>query len=190
MKLIETLSTHIDISEDIQVFLEQHLTTRTYRKGTVLLDVGQVCNCIYFVESGLLRAFFLSDKGEDTTTLLAESGDFIYSPESYLTQIPSTETIELLERSEVVAIPLHVLNQLYDSYPAAERIGRLMTEKHVLMFNRRINAMRSTAASARISKFMADYPSIYQRTPGYHVASYLGIARETLSRFLSGKCKP
>ncbi len=189
MKLIETLGVHTPISKEIEVFLKQNLTIRKYQKGTVLLDVGQVCGHIYFVESGLARAYLASDKGEDITTLLAESGDFIYSPESFLTQMPSLETIELLGQSEIVAIPLHILTQLYDNYPAADRIGRLVTEKYILMYNKRVNVMRSTLASVRISQFMAQYPTIFEQTPNHHIASYLGIARETLSRYMSGKHK-
>jgi CRP/FNR family transcriptional regulator, anaerobic regulatory protein len=187
MKLIETLSGHIGISEEIRTFLKQHLTTHTYRKNTTLLNMGQVCDAIYFVESGLVREFYIDDSGQDITTLFAEANDFIYSPRSFLNQIPSTESLQVLESSVVTIIPWAFLNQLYTSQPEAIYIVKTLTEYYLLMYDDRVRRQRTIDPIIRLRSFMATYPNIFDRAPGKHLASYLGTTSETVSRFMGGK---
>ena len=187
MKLIETLSTHIDISEAIKAFLKYNLVTYQYRKNTTLLHIGQVCDAIYFVESGLVREFSIDDGGQDITTLFAESTDFIYSPCSFLRKIPSKEFIEVVENSTITVIPRALLDRLYATYPEAIYITKTLTEYYLLMYDSRVRNQRTIDPIIRIRNFMANYPYIFDHVPHKHVATYLGTTSETVSRFMGGK---
>jgi CRP/FNR family transcriptional regulator, anaerobic regulatory protein len=186
MTLIESLIANFNLSVPAQQFLEQHLSTQQYLKNTILLNVGQTCDCIYFVETGLVREFY-REHNEDITTLFAQSGDFIYSPRSFLRQIPSLEYLEVLEDSHIVTIPRHMLHQLYEAYPETVYIVKTLTEHYLLMYDDRVRSQRNPNAILRLRNFMATYPDIFNTAPKGHIASYLGTTRETLSRFLGGK---
>ncbi len=187
MKLIEILSTRTDISEEIKTFLKQNLTTCQYQKNTALLNIGQVCDAIYFVESGLVREFCIDDSGQEITTLFAENNDFIYSPRSFLNKIPSTECLHVIEPSMITVIPRTFLNELYARYPEAIYIALTITQYYLLMYDDRVRKQRIIDPITRLRNFMVSYPYIFDHAPKGHIASYLGTTRETVSRFMGGK---
>jgi CRP/FNR family transcriptional regulator, anaerobic regulatory protein len=187
MDFINTLVSRFGLSSVAQSFLAERLHTQQMPKKAILLSPGQVCGAIYFIESGLVRAFYIDEDGQDITTLFADAGDFLYSPRSFLQQQPATEFLEVLEKSVVVTIPLPVLTQLYNDHPETNRIGRLLTEQYLLMYDDRVRNQRTPVTPARIRTFMNAYPDIFNRASNSQIASYLGTSRESISRFLSDK---
>jgi CRP/FNR family transcriptional regulator, anaerobic regulatory protein len=188
MKLLEILTNHYNLSPQVAHFLANNLTVHHFSKDTRLLSKGQICDSIYFLETGTARGFY-DEAGKESTSWFVQDGDFIYSPYSFLKQKPSLENVQLLEDATVIAIPLAALNYIYDTYPETNQIGRLITEQYLLLYDQRAYALRYQTSEQRLHGFIETYPKVFAKAQKKHVASYLGIASGTLSRLLSAKQK-
>lgn len=155
-------------------------------KHTLLLQSNEICKKLYFIISGLARGIYISDDQEITSWLVKE-GDFICSTYSFLNQRPSKEGIELLEDSILVSLDYDELNLLFEKYPITNKIGIMITERYLLLFEEQVRSLRLVNIETRFKKFMEKYPEFYGRVPHKHIASYLGTTPETISRILKRK---
>ena len=188
MRLLEILANDYGTSPEVIDFMGKNLTVSHYAKETLLLSKGQICDCVYFLETGLARGFH-DENGLDNTSWFVQNEDFIYSPHSFLRQKPTLESIQLLEDSKLVAIPLPVLNYMYSAFPETNQVVRLITEKYLLIYDQRAYALRHQNNEQLLRGFMNEYPIIFDKAPKRHIASYLGMNAGTLSRLLSAKQK-
>ncbi len=100
----------------------------------------------------------------------------IYANES------ATLTLECLKESQVVVFNAQKLNGIFNLFPEFEPFQRNLLERHVVSLHRRILNQLQLTASERYDLFLEQYPDIEQYTRNYHIASYLGITQESLSR--------
>lgn len=166
--------------------IKDRLHVHRKEKNTVLLPLGAISDRLYFLHSGLARGYYV-ENDKETTAWFAKENDFIYSPTGFLNQKPALEAVELLEDSVLVSLAYGDLRQLYELFPATNNLGRLITENRLLFYDEWIRSLRSLTAEKRFRKFVADYPAIYERVPLKYIASFLGIAPETVSRILKRK---
>lgn len=147
----------------------------------LLLQPGQVAQRIYFVEQGLLRGYSLHARQETSSWFMAE-GDFVISVVSFFTQQPSTEYLELLEPAVLYSISHAQLQGLYQQFPEFNLVGRVLTERYYVLSEQRAYQLRTLSAAERYAQLVQEFPKLTQRIPLKLLASYLGIAPETLSR--------
>ncbi|MGI4874490.1 MAG: Crp/Fnr family transcriptional regulator [Janthinobacterium lividum] len=146
-----------------------------------LLQPGQVARRVYFVEAGLVRGYALHE-GREVSSWFMREGDFVISVVSFFTQTPSTEYLELLEDSVVHAISHDDLHRLYREFPEFNLFGRVLTERYYVQSEQRAYQLRALPAAERYATLLREFPQVFQRVAGKHIASYLGVAAETLSR--------
>lgn len=165
--------------------LAEELTTLLSRqqlpKRTLLLAEGQVCDRVYFIEQGLARAFYHKG-GEEITAWFMPEQSLIISVASMFLQQPSEESIELLEDSVLVSIHYKDLLHLYEKYPEFNFVGRVLTERYYVLSEKRTASLRKQTATERYQSLLEALPQISRRASSKQIASYLGIAPETLSR--------
>jgi CRP-like cAMP-binding protein len=150
-------------------------------KNTFLLNEGQVCRHLYFLEKGALRGFY-NLEGKEITHWFGFENDFVTSFHSLITTRPAVENIQLLEGSILWAISKEMLTGLFDRHHEIERLFRIVVEKYYIRLEERfVNAQFKTAAE-RYENLLFQTPHILERVPLGHIASYLGISQETLSR--------
>jgi CRP/FNR family transcriptional regulator, anaerobic regulatory protein len=157
------------------------LVVKKLKKKDFLLQEGQVCNSISFVNSGCIRLFSNIDGEEKTVQFFFENGwytDF----HSFLTNTPSIENMQALEPCEVAQIRKSSLYQLYDAFPVFNRVGRLLTENAFLSVSRLNRMLTNEAPEQRYLSLLQQRPELIQRIPQHYIASYLGIQPESLSR--------
>ena len=181
MRFIEYLRSIINVSEELHLELQRITTNTVVNKGQYLLRSGAQCTDIYYVESGLLRGYYFNEDKEITNWLALDS-EFATSFYSFIARVPSTESIEALETSELVQLPYASLQQLYADFPETERLGRILTENYYIRLEGRLLSVQFTTARERYQQLLANNPLLLQRAPLGHIASYLGITQETLSR--------
>jgi len=157
------------------------LILKQYNKGDFLIREGQVENFIYFLNTGAVRNYFISN-GKEFTVDFHFQGDFVTAYYSLITREPSSIFIELLEDAEVVTIPLKSLNEFYDKYHNGERIGRLMAEYQYAKRIRKEMDLLSKTAEERYAELVQRNPTLIQNISIKHLSSYLGIQPESLSR--------
>ena len=167
-------------------FINDHLHLHRQEKNKVLLPFEVICDKLYFLHSGLARGYYV-ENGKEITAWFAKENGFMYSPYSFLNQKSTLEAVELLEDSMLVSLAYEDLHKLYDLFPSTNNMGRLITESYLIRYDEQARSLRTLTAEERFRKFIIDYPSIYESVPLKHIASYLGMSPETVSRILKRK---
>jgi CRP-like cAMP-binding protein len=154
------------------------------KKRTILVKEGELCSHIYFVKTGILRAGVHNEETKDWTHCF-------YSPEGLawaglcsncLLQKPSDYFLEVLEDAEIVAFSATYLRQLRKSNLAWARFFTCQLLRNFdYLQEKNIERLKLTPEK-RYLAFMKAYPKIVQSIPQHYIASYLGIAPESLSR--------
>ena len=153
-----------------------------FKPKEYLSAIGTTNNKIYFIINGLARVYYLKNGKEITTYLSCDNG-FIASYSSFINQTPSYENIHCLEECEVLSINYEKMQYLYTEIPNWERVGRILAEQNFLCMADRLLKLQMISAKEKYQIFLKTAPSkIIQRTPLIHVASFLGITPESLSR--------
>lgn len=158
------------------------LIERQYQKEQMLLYAGDNVSEIYFILRGLVRYFYLTDQGKEFNKAFAQENCFAGSIGGITSGLPSRYSIQALEDTEVLAIPVDLIRQGYDRHPSWERLGRRLAEGIALQKESREAAFLLDSAETRYRQFLREYPEISSRIAQYHIASYLGITEVSLSR--------
>lgn len=151
------------------------------KKGEILINADKIEHQIYFIEKGIARAYVDAAKGQ-TTIWFGEEGDIILSYLSFFKDKPGYESIELLENSTLYKISSKAIKALFSKNIQLANWGRKFLEQELLKTEERLMSLQFKTATERYHDLMAQSPSILQRVPLGHIASYLGITQVSLSR--------
>lgn len=165
----------------IQTEILAKLKTLKFDKNEHLLVKGDVCKGIYIIEKGCCRTYFVKRNKEITTSFRIEKS-YICSSKSYLTQTPSEEYIQALEDTTCYFMSYKSINTLLDKFPEFNVFVRKIYEVLFLSEVTLLNSIRTLSALERYDLFMKESPKILQRVSLGHLASFLGMSQETLSR--------
>ncbi|MGH1335210.1 MAG: Crp/Fnr family transcriptional regulator [Aureispira sp.] len=159
---------------------ENNLELNTYSKKEHHLKEGQICHLLGFVNKGCFRVFYLSEGREINTQFIFEN-EFVVDYDSFLKQQPSRYYIQAMEDAEIVTFNFETLQKAYDQSHRWERFGRLIAEKSYQVTTNRVESFLFKKGEQRYIEAL-EQVQLFQRIPLYHIASYLGIERESLSR--------
>lgn len=153
----------------------------TVKKKQNLLEEGQICRHHYFVEKGILRLFYINEKGVEHTTQFALENWWLTDHMSYQNQQPSAFNIQAVETADVLAIGLEEQARLLQQVPAMEKYFRIIYQKAYAANQFRIKYIYDLSSEESYDNFAAKNPGFVQRIPQYLLASYLGFTPEYLS---------
>jgi CRP-like cAMP-binding protein len=172
----------VNFTEEEKKIFQTYLTPKKLRKKQYLLQEGDVCKFIAFVEKGALRSYSIDEKGNEHIIQFALEGWTISDLYSFLTGEPAVYTIDALEDSELIMISKSSYEELLQKFPKYERYMRLQLTGAYIAMQRRLTSIISLPLDERYQNLTAAYPNIVQRVPQHMIASYMGLTPETLSR--------
>jgi CRP-like cAMP-binding protein len=152
------------------------------KKGDILLKASNVVYNQYYVCDGCLRTYFIDNSGKEHTLQFAIKDWWISDYTAYFTNTKSIMSIECIQNATVYKISREAIDSLYLEIPQLETFFRKKMEGAFSSFQKRILSNLSQSAKDRYTSFIHTYPNIEQSVKNYHVASYLGITTESLSR--------
>lgn len=152
-----------------------------FAKGDVVLSEGETCRHMYFVEHGMVRQYYYKG-GRDVTEHFSYEGRIVLCIESFLKQEPSHLIVEALENSRLYGIPYDELHQLADKNKEIEQLFRHILEHMLISSQVHADSQRFENATERYLRLLNTKPEILLRAPMLHIASYLQMQPETLSR--------
>ena len=168
-------------SEELKDIIS-HFERESFLKNMPLVREGQVCAKLYFIEKGVGRSYYLTEAGKDVTQWFFVEGQFMSSIESFFQQIPSLYYLEMLEDAMVYSITREKLDLLFARYHNMEKLGRLLSTEMLTRVVNKLSAIQFQTARERHDYMLTEFPNIANRVPLGHIASYLGMTQETLSR--------
>ena len=172
----------VALTEEQQERIKTFLTPKKLRRKQYLLQEGDPCRYIAFVEHGALRAYSVDESGNESIIQFALEGWTISDLYSFLTGEPATYNIEALEDCELALIGQEAHEEMLRSIPPYETYTRLQITGAYLAMQKRLTSILSLSSEERYNNLNALYPSIVQRVPQHMIASYMGLKPETLSR--------
>ena len=161
--------------------LSQILVPFKVPKGEELMHEGEVCKYMYYVDRGMVRQFYYKNN-RDVTEHFSYEGRIVICIESFLKQIPSRLIVEALENSWLYGIPYDALHELIETDKEIERFYRKVLEHALISSQEHADSQRFENASERYLRLLKTKPEIILRAPMVHVASFLQMTPETLSR--------
>jgi CRP-like cAMP-binding protein len=168
-------------NSDLEIITSK-FTHNKFKQKEYMLVEGMISTHIHFIENGLVRVFHLRN-GKETTTYLSGDNGFVSSYSSFINQTKSVENIQCIENTETLSISFNDMQILYDTVPQWDKAGRILAEQNFLCLADRLLKLQSTPAKEKYLEFLkTSSDKIVRRTPLIYVASFLGMAPESLSR--------
>jgi CRP-like cAMP-binding protein len=184
--LFTLLPTQFHLSAEVLEALENIFVQRNAIKNELLIEDGQTCRHLYFLEKGCIRGFANID-GKEVSQWFGFENDFVTSFRSFITRSASREYIQVVEDSVLWCISKDQLDTLLEKFPELEKLVRLIYEQYYIRLEDRYSNAHFKSAAERYDDLLEYSPHILERMPLGYIASYLGISAETLSRIRGKK---
>lgn len=171
-------------SLEVQALLDNLIISRSYQKGEFLLKEGNTCTNSFVIEKGIARKYLAVNDKEITTELYFKN-DIAVSFESFCYQVPSREYIQALTDVLVIQLNFNDFQKLKKLHPELMILDNIIAEHYTIWLEKRLLDFRTLTAKERYLKLFDENPSHINYIPVTILASYLGVAIETLSRIRS-----
>jgi CRP-like cAMP-binding protein len=173
---------YVDFEPDEWKSYRDLSVVRNFKKGDIITKAGEVENYLNFVTEGLGRVFVLSKEGKEYTIQFGFAGDFLSSYASFISQTPSQTSLQALSSLEMISIHKDNLEALYQKSKSGERMGRLSAEGLYIWKEHREIELLTKSAKERYLALLHKNPNLVLTISQKHLASYLGVTPESLSR--------
>lgn len=179
--LIQFLESFKILSPEEVNIIAEHTTVKTFKKGTILLEEGNISKECYSVIKGCLREYYVIDGMEKTTAFYTE-GQPVNAFTSYSNEKASKHYIICVEDAVLTVSNQQLEQEMCQRIPRLENVIRQEVEKNNGLLQDRLASYITSSPEQRFSQLMEDNPGLVGRVPQHQIASYLGITPESLSR--------
>lgn len=187
-ELAELLQTIHPLPEEVLAAAAPHFVHQEYPKQAYLLRTGRICQHIWWLTTGAVRYFYTDPQGKEVNVWFSFEHEPVADTPGLLQQTPSEECIQALEATTAYALAYPALQHLIREHHAfAIWYIRLLEKHYVVPIEERLVDLQFLTARERYEKLVARVPNILNRVSLGHIASFLNITPETLSRIRAGK---
>ena len=187
---MENLNNYLDKNhsfrtDEVDIILS-YFRRKEIEKGESFLGINQYCQSVAFVEAGCFYYYFLKD-GEEKVCDFAFESDWMTQYKSLLNNEPSEIGIKALEHSVLYYLSMDNMQKLLIELPKANVIRSSLAEQYFTATSEHATSLANLKAEERYKLLLEKKPFIHQKVPQYHIASYLGIKPQSLSRIRAKK---
>lgn len=179
--ILSNIKKHITLTISEEQYFCSQITYCKVTKNEPVLRRGDICNNIYFVNSGTLSAFYRTIEGKESTIMFAIRDWWITDMNSFTTERPAMLDIEALEESSLFALSNDKLKLLYTKVPSFEKYFRILFSNAYVREQLRALDNITFTTEERYNRFVVKYPQIVEKVSQKRIASYLGVTPEFLS---------
>ncbi|WP_018614762.1 Crp/Fnr family transcriptional regulator [Segetibacter koreensis] len=177
----ENLLTHVNFTDEEIVNLISKLESKLLKKNHFLLREGETGKHVAFLNKGLIRLYYVKE-GKEHNSGFFRSGSWVSEYASFLHKKPSLFYIEALDETELFLLSYDNMQKLYHQGKAFERLGRLIAENLFHAYFKRNMSLILDSPEERYLTFLKENASLIELIPLKHIASYVGVEPESLSR--------
>lgn len=154
---------------------------KDFNKGEHLIRAGERPNRSFSIITGCVRQYYIVD-GEEKTTFFYTEGQAIYSTVSGSATKPSNHYLECTEDSRLTVLTREGEAEMFRKIPKLERLSRESLKEELAIYQEMLSTYITTSPEQRYENLLKERPDLLQRVPQYHLASYIGVKPESLSR--------
>lgn len=180
-KFVNYFSRISPLSKEESEAIAESMQTKSLKKGDFLLKEGQISAKTYFILEGCIREYILTD-GEETTTNFFTEEHWAISLNTFTPQKPAKHNWVCVEDTMVVVGDEEQGQALFKRFPRFETISRTIMEATFEEQKEALASYYTDSPEQRYLKLLKSRPGLFQRIPQYHLASYIGVKPESLSR--------
>lgn len=181
-QLYDSIHKNVSLTDEEWELCKNSFRPKRMRKRQFLLQEGDHCREITFIEKGALFSYSVDDKGNQHVMQFGFEGWWIADLHSFFTDTPSTLNIELMENSELLMLDRSKHEELIEEIPGYESYIRIIFQNAYVALQQRVENALGLTAEEKYSRLIKRSPEFMNRVPLNLVASYLGVSPETLSR--------
>ncbi|BDD03715.1 Crp/Fnr family transcriptional regulator [Aureibacter tunicatorum] len=178
---LDFINKRVQLNNEERVLLEKLLKVRLYKKGEFLIKEGEYSDAFYFNIKGLVRLYYLIE-GEEKTTYFYSGNQYISAYRSFTRDEPCRFNLQAMEDTHIVAINKNSAYQLLEHSSKFEALARLAMEDELICHQDMVASHIIMTPEQRYLNLMESFPEIFQKVPQLHIASYIGVKPESLSR--------
>ncbi|MGC4041878.1 MAG: Crp/Fnr family transcriptional regulator [Flavobacterium sp.] len=184
---MERLREHIEaitpISDEEFDYISSFFTLKKVRKNQFLIHEGDEVKYDYLVLSGVYKVFYVDESSKEHILQFAQKNWWMSDYPAFFRQINASVYIECINAGEVLCITLHSREKLASEMHKIEHFFRVKLTNGFVSLTQRIRLLLSSTPQQRYLEFSKSYPDLMQQIPKKYIAEFLGVSRETLSRF-------
>jgi CRP-like cAMP-binding protein len=182
--LRQALSRITHLPDEEFEYLRQLAESRSYPAGRTLIEIGGPPSHCWFLISGFLRFFYITESGREYNKAFSRPGEIVMPLSAALSGAPNSFVIAAVTDARTLAFPASLIPVLYDRHRAWERIGRVLAEQMAVRKEARERELLLDSAYVRFQRFAERYPELVDWIPQRQIASYIGVTEQALSRLL------
>jgi CRP-like cAMP-binding protein len=183
----QILRQHIEkitpLTDEEFLYVLSHFTTKKVKKHQFLIQENEAVPNDFFVLSGFLKSYYLNPEGKEFILQFASQDWWITDYNAHFNQIAATTNVDCIEEAEVLCLSLHNREKLCSEMHKMEHFFRKKSNSGYVALQQRLLTLLNNNPQERYEKLIKQYPVLIQKVPKSLIASYLGVSRETLSRF-------
>lgn len=173
----------VSLTDDEFAFVSSFFTVKKLRKHQFLVQQGEPVNTVYLTVKGCLKSYYLDEDGKEHIFQFAVEDWWISDCEAFYLRTNATISVDCIEDSELLALMYDDREKICAAVHKMEHFFRVKSNLGRAALQQRILSLLNKNAFERYEQFATLYPQILRRVPKRLIASYLGVSRETLSRF-------
>ena len=178
---------HKEIDEEALDYFAEGMAEKTIEKNSTFISTTKIHNEIGFIAKGLLRGFYIDDKGREINTRFIGEMNFATHYKAFICREPSKYCFQAVEKCELLCFDYNFIQTCFRMYPGLEKFGRLMAEAIIKKMDARLESQQFDDAEKRYKDFLQEYPDLHNRLTLEHIASYIRVTRPALSRIRGKK---
>jgi CRP-like cAMP-binding protein len=168
-------------------YILSHFVTKRFKKNQFIVQEGQPVQNDFFILSGCLKSYSTDANGKEHIIQFGLQDWWITDYQAYYNQTTASVNIDCIEESELLCLSYVNREKLCAEMHKMEHFFRKKTNRRNVALQQRILSLLSSNAQERYDKLLEQYPQLFQKVPKQLIASYIGVTRETLSRFNAHK---
>lgn len=179
--IVKLISRFLTLTEEESKAFKECIPIESFEKGTILLREGQVSRESFFVIQGCVRKYYIINGDERTTAFYIED-ESVASLQSYKNKTPANHYFECVEDCRLAVLSYNREQELFKRVPKYESLCRMSMEDDFGAQQESLAKFMTSSPEQRYTTLLESRPDLLQRVPQYHLASYLGVKPESLSR--------
>lgn len=180
-EIVTLISRYLSLTDEEASAFAECIPIKAFKKGDILLREGQISRDSYFVIEGCIRKYYIID-GEERTTEFYVEDESVASLQSYQNKTPANHYFECVEDCRLAVLNYEKEQELFKRVPKYEALCRLSMENDFGEQQEALAKFITSSPEERYKNLLETRPDLLQRVPQYHLASYLGVKPESLSR--------